>query len=140
MRPGQCKDQRRDRFRLSPTFAILELAIDLLPLLVAKKVTMKLAEITRAFFLDHAQGVPPVLRDFVEAGLNVVASVIERRDPPAWHEVTALVVMSMAQIVADTLIKTLAPAVGALIGNTLIHTGLENIVFGVSAATTGEFS
>jgi len=125
---------------IDSVFAILEQTIGLLPSLYAKKVTIKFAEITRAFFLDHAQGVPPALRDFVEAGLNVVASVIERKDPPAWHEVTALGVMSMAQIVAGTLIKTLAPTVGALIGNTLINTGLKNIVFGVSAAATGEFS
>lgn len=127
---------------INSVFAILELAIDLLPSLDAKKVTIKFVEMAApsSFFLDHAQGILPGLGDFVEAGLNVVASVIEKKDPSAWHEVTALVVMSMAQIVAGTLVKTLAPTVGALVSNTLINTGLENIVFGVSAAITGGLS
>ena len=90
--------------------------------------------------MGHAQGIPPALRDFFVAGLNVVAFVIERKDPPAWHEVTALVVMSMAQIIAGALFKALAPTVGALIGNTLINTRLEANVFGVSAAITDGFS
>lgn len=125
---------------VNSVFAVLESTFGMMRSLDDAKITVRFAEIARAHFLDHARDVPPALREFVEAGLDVVASLIEKKDPPAWYETAALIVGGTAQIVAGILIKEYLPVVGELIGNSLISTGLDDIVFGVSSAISGEFS
>ena len=121
-------------------FEIIETSLGTLRMLDDKKVTVEFAAISKKFFLDHAQDVPPALRDFVEAGLDVVASIVEMKEPPAWYEVTALAVMGVAQIVAGVLVKTFVPVAGEFIGNVLISTGIDDVIFGVTSAISGEFS
>ena len=133
-------EARRIDKAVKSVFAIIEPTIGTLRALDDKKVTAKFADIARAYFLDNAKAVPPAYRDFVEAGLEVVGSLIEKKDPPEWWEVTIVITMGMMQVVAGSLAKTLIPGAGELIGNVLISTGIDDIFFGVNSAITGEFS
>ena len=121
-------------------FNIIQPTISMLRRLDATKSTVKFAEIMQASFLDNGIGVPPALYDFIEAGLDVVASLIEKKDPPSWWELTAVFAMGLAQVIGGTLIKYCLPIAGELVGNFLTSTGLDDIVFGISAAVSGEFS
>ena len=105
-----------------------------------KKIAITSVAVARAYFIDHGQAISPALREFVEAGLDVVASVIEREEPPTWFEVAALVLLGMAQVVAGTLMIDLCPLGGELLGNTLINAGIDDLICGVTCSIRCEFA
>ena len=113
---------------VNSVLAVIEPTIGMLRSLDDKKITVKFAEIAQAYFMDHGQAVPPALREFVEAGLDVVASLIEKKDPPTGYETTGMVVMGVAQIVAGVLIKEFVPCVGEVLRHASQEGGFASVL------------
>lgn len=125
---------------LNSIFGIIESSIGMIYKLDSKKKTAEFADIIRKYFHDHKQHAPEGLNFFIELGLEVIADLIEKKDPPAWFEVLAVTVMGVVQMVAGVLIKAYLPIVGELIGNALISTGMDDIMFAINSVVAGEFS
>jgi hypothetical protein len=144
----QIKDELKNFFKghqeldkaVDSVFDVIDGSIGMVYKLDDKKTTAKFAEIIRKYFHDHKQQAPDGLMFFIELGLEVIADLIEKKDPPAWYEVLAVTVMGVIQIVAGAIIKAYLPVVGELIGNALISSGMDDVVFAISSAIKGEFS
>lgn len=121
-------------------FEIIDGSIGMIYKLDDKKTTAKFADIIRKYFHDHRQHAPEGLGFFIELGLEVIADLIEKKDPPAWFEVLAITVMGVVQMVAGVIIKAYLPVVGELIGNALMNTGMDDVMFAITSAVSGEFS
>ena len=121
-------------------FDIIDSSVGMIYKLEDKKTTAKFADIIRKCYHDHKQHAPEGLGYFIELGLEVIADLIEKKDPPAWFEVLIITVLGVIQMVAGAIIKAYLPVVGELIGNALMSSGMDDIVFAVNSAVTGEFS
>ncbi|MBS4169097.1 hypothetical protein [Parachlamydia sp. AcF125] len=119
---------------------IIESSIGMIYKLESKKTTAKFADIIRKYYHDHSQHAPEGLSFFIELGLEVIADLIEKKDPPAWFEVLAVTVMGVIQMVAGAIIKAYLPIAGELIGNALMSTGMDDIMFAITSAVSGQFS
>jgi len=119
---------------------IIDSSVGMIYKLDDKKTTAKFADIIRKYYHDHQQHAPEGLGFFIELGLEVIADLIEKKDPPAWFEVLAVTVMGVVQMVAGVIIKAYLPIVGDLIGNALISSGMDDVMFAINSAITGEFS
>ena len=105
-----------------------------------KKTTAEFHDILQRYFFDAGRRAPAAMQGFIQLGMEVVADLVKKKDPPAWYEVVAVVVMGVAQMVAGALIKAFLPLVGELIGNALISSGLDDLIFAVTSAINGDFS
>lgn len=121
-------------------FEIIESSFGMIYRLDEKKITAKFADIIRKFYHDHKQQAPEGLGQFIELGLETIADLIEKKDPPAWYEVVAVAMMGILQIVAGVMVKAFLPIAGELIGNALISTGMDDVMFAINSAVSGEFS
>ena len=121
-------------------FGIIEGSIGMIYKLENKKTTAKFIDIIRKYFHDHNQHAPEGLNFFIELGLEVIADLVEKKDPPAWFEVLAITVLGVLQMVAGAIIKAYLPIAGELIGNALMSTGMDDIMFAITSAVSGEFS
>jgi len=119
---------------------IIESGIGMIYKLENKKTTAEFADIIRKYFHDHKQHAPEGLEFFIELGLEVIADLVEKKDPPAWFETLAVTVMGVIQMVAGVIIKAYLPVVGDLIGNALISTGMDDVMFAIHSAVSGQFS
>ncbi|CAF3053740.1 unnamed protein product, partial [Rotaria sp. Silwood2] len=66
--------------------------------------------------------------------------VKEKKEPPKWYDIAAVIALGVVQIVTGVLAKTFIPVVGQLIGEFLISTGCDDILFGVQCAISEDFS
>lgn len=121
-------------------YGLIDSTIGMIYRLEDKKTTAKFADIIQKHYYDHQQHAPEGLGEFIQLGLEVIADLIEKKDPPAWFEVVAVIAIGLTQMVAGVIIKAYLPFVGDLIGNALISTGMDDIMFAVESAISGEFS
>jgi len=121
-------------------FEIIESSVGMIYKLEDKKATAKFADIIRRYYYDNQQHAPEGIGFFIELGLEVIADLIEKKDPPSWLEILVVVVIAVVQMVAGIIIKAYLPVVGELIGNALINSGTDDLMFAVNSAATGEFS
>ena len=96
--------------------------------------------IEKSYFFQQGRQVPESLIEFIEMAIEVVFRLEEKKDPPNWYEIAAVIALGVVQVVAGVLIKTFVPFVGSVIGDFLLSTGIDDICFGIQAAITGEFS
>ena len=96
--------------------------------------------IEQTYFLDNKEHVPESLNEFIELALDVVFKLEEKKEPPKWYDILGCILLGIAQIVLGVLAKMFIPVAGEMIGNFLISTGTDDIVFGIQSAISGEFS
>ncbi|UJR21058.1 hypothetical protein I4U23_024158 [Adineta vaga] len=91
-------------------------------------------------FLDNKKHVPEALDEFIDLAFDVIFHLQEKKDPPQWYEIAAVIALGVIQVTAGVLAKAFIPFAGQLIGEFLISTGCDDILFGISCAMSGEFS
>ena len=96
--------------------------------------------IEKSYFFQQGRQVPEGLIEFIEMAIEVVFRLEEKKEPPKWYEIAAVIALGVVQVVAGVLIKTFVPFVGSVMGDFLLSTGIDDICFGIQAAVTGEFS
>ncbi|MCB1118386.1 MAG: hypothetical protein KDK65_00340, partial [Chlamydiia bacterium] len=121
---------------------IIEQTLGVIYQLKDKKTTAEFASFIRRVYYDHNKNIPDEVDNFVELGLDMLVDLIEKiePDPPAWYKIAAVVALGVAQIVAGTIIKAYLPVAGEFLGNMLISTGIDDIMFAVNCVKTKQFS
>ncbi|CAF0927181.1 unnamed protein product, partial [Didymodactylos carnosus] len=125
---------------VNSVFNIIDQTIGDIKKLPDEKTIVSYLQIKTSYFLDNKKSVPDALDEFIELALDVIFRLVEKKEPPHWYEIAAVVTLGVVQVVAGVLAKTFIPIVGQLIGEFLISTGCDDILFGVRCAISGDFS
>lgn len=135
-------DEKKEEVKnaVNSIFGIIESCFGMIQKLDNKETVAEFSEIIRKYFLDHNKHAPEGLYTFINLGLEVIADLVKKKNPPAWFEVVAVTAMGILQVVAGTLIKAYLPFAGELIGNALISTGMDDVMFAINSAISGDFS
>ncbi|CAF4624186.1 unnamed protein product, partial [Rotaria sp. Silwood2] len=104
------------------------------------KIIVSYLPIKTNYFLNNKKQVPDALDEFIELALYIVFQLEEKKEPPKWYDIAAVIALGVVQIVTGVLAKTFIPVVGQLIGEFLISTGCDDILFGVQCAISEDFS
>ena len=106
-------------------FSLIDGSIGMVQKLHDKKSAVEFASIMRKCYQDHHQAAPDGLNDFLDIALDKIADLVEKKDPPAWYEVTAIIALEVLQMVAGAIIKAYLPVAGELIRGALINAGMD---------------
>jgi hypothetical protein len=101
----------------------------------AKAVFKDLADI-----VITAEEDPRALMDFQYGALEAIVRLEEIKDPPKWYEIFGVILLGVLQMVVGLIAKYFIPVVGGVIGEFLLSTGFDDIMFGVNCAISGQFS
>lgn len=108
--------------------------------LVDDRVKATFFDIKQTYFIDQQKVVPQALYEFEHWGFESLFSLEERKDPPKWWEVFAVIGLEIAQIALGVLAKMFLPGIVHFVGEFLINMGSDDNMFGIQAAISGEFS
>ncbi|CAF1449711.1 unnamed protein product [Rotaria sordida] len=125
---------------VNSVFNIIDQTIGELKKLPNDKTIASYLQIKTNYFLNNNKHVPEALEEFIELALDVVFRLEEKKEPPKWYEIAAVITLGVIQIVAGVLAKFFIPFAGQLIGEFLISTGCDDVLFGIQCAISGEFS
>ena len=134
------EDQNQLDEAVNSVFNVIDQTIGDLKKLPDSKTIASYIEIKKTYFLDNKRAVPEALDEFIDLALDVVFRLEEKKQPPEWYEIAAVVALGVVQVIAGVLAKTFIPVVGQLVGEFLISTGCDDILFGVQCAISGDFS
>jgi len=121
-------------------FSIIENTLSKLKALPNSATAAKLVELNRSYFQSMEMPEPEGFKDFMRLALDTIIELEEKKDPPKWYEIAAVIVIGLAQIAAGLACKYLLPVGGAVVGEFLISMGCDDVVFGIQSAVSGEFS
>ncbi len=79
--------------------------------------------------------------DFQYGALEAIVRLEENKDFPNWYESFGVILLSVLQMVVGLVAKYFIPVlVDGIIGDFLLFTGFDDIMFGVNCAISGQFS
>ncbi|CAF0958688.1 unnamed protein product [Adineta steineri] len=136
--PQDKKDELNEA--VNTVFNIIDQTIGDLKEIPDDKTITSYLQIRTSCFLDNKKHIPEALEEFIDLAFDVIFRLEEKKKPPEWYEIAAVIALGVIQVVAGVLAKTFIPVAGQLIGEFLISTGCDDILFGISCAISGEFS
>ncbi|CAF1146824.1 unnamed protein product [Adineta steineri] len=125
---------------IKAVFNIIDQTIGDLKKMPDDKTITSYLQIKTSCFLDNKKRIPEALDEFIDLAFDVIFQLQEKKDPPQWYEIAAVIALGLLQIAAGVLATAFIPFAGQLIGEFLISTGCDDILFGISCAMSGEFS
>ncbi|CAF1039292.1 unnamed protein product [Adineta steineri] len=121
-------------------FNIIDQTIGDLKKMPDDKTITSYLQIKTSCFLENKKHVPEALEEFIDLAFDVIFRLEEKKEPPQWYEIAAVIALGVIQVAAGVLAKAFIPVAGQLIGEFLISTGCDDILFGIHCAMSGEFS
>ncbi|CAF4236645.1 unnamed protein product, partial [Didymodactylos carnosus] len=125
---------------VNSVYNIIDQTVGEIKKLPTDKTIASYLEIKTNYFLNQKKHVPEALDEFIELAFDVIFQLQEKKEPPKWYEIAAVIALGVVQVVAGVMAKMFIPVAGQLIGEFLISTGCDDILFGVRCAIAGDFS
>ncbi|CAF1099219.1 unnamed protein product [Adineta steineri] len=125
---------------VNTVFNIIDQTIGDLKKIPDDKTITSYLQIKTSCFLENKKRVPEALEEFIDLAFDVIFRLEEKKEPPQWYEIAAVIALGIIQVAAGVLAKAFMPVYGQLIGEFLISTGCDDILFGINCAISDEFN